>query len=174
MLGKSHQIGIYLIVLSVGLLIICVHDGRAASTENPANFVDVLARKNVILALPYSVRFHHFGSDGSHYTPLFSESATITGPIQRQQSYVQQVGDRLYNMVESYFTGTDVARKIRNALAEAVRINAFTKVKPYHPKELYHSYNGRNEPYFQIASFLGPLAHAYLIVKTQNTPMISS
>ena len=156
-----------LIALSVGLLLICVHAGQAVSTEHSANFVDVLARKNAISVLPQSERTRYCGGGGWNYTPTFSETATITGPIQRQQSNVQQSGDRLYQMVESYYAGNDVGRKIRDALAEAVRINAFNKVKPYHPKELGRSYNGLNEPYFQLASFLAPLAHAYLIVKTE-------
>lgn len=154
--------------MSIGLLILFVHDGQAASTENTAKLLDVRERKNAVSALPNSERSRYCHSGGMYYTPNFSETATITGPIQRQQSNVQQAGDRLYNMVESYYAGADVARSIRDALSEAVRIEAFTKVKPYHPKgELYSSYNGRNEPYFQLASFLAPLAHAYLIVKTE-------
>ena len=68
------------------------------------------------------------------------------------------------------------ARLIRDTLAEGARIGAFTEVAPYSPAE-YKGYNPMNEPVFQVANFMVPLAHAYLILKEeypQDTELLSS
>ena len=98
---------------------------------------------------------------------VMKREATITGAIQRQQSNVQMAGHSLFQSVERYFSDDEfAAADIRDALEEAVRINAFSDVKPYRPKE-YPNYNKFNEPYFQLAVFLTPLAHAYLVMKAE-------
>ena len=103
--------------------------------------------------------------------------ATIRGPIRRQQSNAQAAGNVLFDNIAGYYAGFDGSAKlIRDTLAEGARIEAFTEVAPYSPPE-YKGYNPINEPVFQVANFMVPLAHAYLILKEeypQDTELLSS
>ncbi len=127
--------------------------------------VDVLVRKSELSKISAQERRRICSNNFA--SVALDRQATISGPIQRQRSNVQMAGHSLYQLVESYYYGDEYAgASIRDALSEAVQIDAFTDVKAYHPKE-HRSYNGLNEPYFQLAVFLTPLAHAYLVLKAE-------
>lgn len=99
--------------------------------------------------------------------PEFSRHATITGPIQRQISNAQAAGNALFGAVEGYYRGwKGSAERLRDLVAEGARIGAFTDMAPYSPPE-FQGYNPMNEPIFQVANFMVPLAHAYLIVAAE-------
>ena len=158
-----------IISISIFCLLIYRMDLVAAASETVTQItplVDVQARKNELANLPKrdrsklcSVKFANIALD---------KKAVISGHIQRQRSNVQMAGHALFQLLENYYYGDEYAASdIREALSQAVKIDAFTDVKPYHPKELPRSYNGFNEPYFQIAVFLTPLAHAYLVLNAE-------
>ena len=57
-----------------------------------------------------------------------------------------------------------------------MRIGAFTVIEPYAPPE-FPGYNPINEPVYQVANFMVPLAHAYLILKAgypEDTALLAS
>lgn len=140
-------------------------NGTADEVSEVSPFVDVSARKRALAELPKRERLKYCANNFSGI--VMKREATITGAIQRQQSNVQMAGHSLFQSVERYFSDDEfAAADIRDALEEAVRINAFSDVKPYRPKE-YPNYNKFNEPYFQLAVFLTPLAHAYLVMKAE-------
>ena len=140
-------------------------NGTADEVSGVSPFVDVSARKRALAELPKRERLKYCANNFSGI--VMKREATITGAIQRQQSNVQMAGHSLFQSVERYFSDDEfAAADIRDALEEAVRINAFSDVRPYRPKE-YPNYNKFNEPYFQLAVFLTPLAHAYLVMKAE-------
>ena len=127
--------------------------------------VDVLARKSELAKLSWHERLRICSNNFA--SVALDRQATISGPIQWQQSNVQMAAHSFYQLIESYYYGNSLGGdRIRDALSEAVQIDAFTDVKPYRPKE-YRNYNAFNEPYFQVAVFLAPLAHAYLVLKAE-------
>ena len=72
-----------------------------------------------------------------------------------------------FDNIAGYYAGSvGSAELIRDTLAEGARIGAFTRLAPYSPPE-YKGYNPINEPVFQVANFMVPLAHAYLILKEE-------
>ena len=169
MTNNYSVIGLVAILACVGFLPIEKVEATGSSEDQVSQFpfFDVAARKAEIASLQPDTRSIYCSIKGLWYDPFFTKEARITGGLQVQQSNVQQTGDIFYHLIESYYAGADVAERIRDALIEATRVNAFTDVKPYHPKELSKSYNGWNEPYFQLGSFLAPLAHVYLILKAE-------
>ena len=101
-------------------------------------------------------------------------TATIRGHIRRQQSNAQAAGNALFDNIAGYYAGSDgQAKLIRDTLARGARIGAFTKLAPYSPPAdmednlSYRGYNPMNEPVFQVANFMVPLAHGYLILKEE-------
>ena len=107
-------------------------------------------------------------------TALLSRTAAIRGPVRRQQSNAQAAGNALFDNIADYYAGSaGSAELIRYTLAEGARIGAFTKLAPYSPPDdiednvSYKGYNPMNEPVFQVANFMVPLAHAYLILKKE-------
>ena len=143
-----------------------------------APVVNVGARKAALSKVPLTQR--RSWCRGSMQTPLLSRTATIRGPVRRQQSNAQAAGNALFANIAGYYLGdsgsTGSAELIRDTLAEGARIGAFTKLAPYSPPE-FKGYNPMNEPVFQVANFMVPLAHAYLILKAeypQDTELLSS
>ena len=114
---------------------------------------------------------------GSMRQAQLARRATITGPIRRQRSNAQAAGNALFDNVANYYRGSiGAAERIRNTLAQGARIGAFTELAPYSPPE-FKGYNPVNEPVFQVANFMVPLAHAYLILKEEypeDTRLLSS
>ena len=130
-----------------------------------APVVNVGARKAALAKIPLAER--RSWCRGSMQTVLLSRTATIRGPIRRQQSNAQAAGNALFENIAGYYAGSaGSAELIRDTLAEGARIGAFTKLAPYSPAE-YKGYNPMNEPVFQVANFMVPLAHAYLILKKE-------
>lgn len=130
-----------------------------------APVVDVEARKAALSKIPLLER--RSWCQGSMRTVRLSRTATIQGPVRRQQSNAQAAGNALFDNIADYYAGSaGSAELIRDTLAEGARIGAFTKLAPYSPPE-YKGYNPMNEPVFQVANFMVPLAHAYLILKKE-------
>ena len=158
-----------IISISIFCLLIYRVDSVEAASEMATQvtpLIDVQARKNELANVPKRDRRKLCSVNFT--TIALDKEAVISGHIQRQHSNVQMAGHALFQLVENYYYGDEYAAPdLRKALSQAVKIDAFTDVKPYHPKELPRSYNGFNEPYFQIAVFLTPLAHAYLILKAE-------
>lgn len=130
--------------------------------------IDVAQRKADVAAIPSSEREWHWCRDSWPVpAPALDREATITGPNFKQESNAQHAGNALFALIESYFSGTVAAAEdIRDTLEEGVRKDAFTVLLPYRPPEAeFSDYNPMNEPVFQVANFMVPLAHAYLIIK---------
>ena len=128
--------------------------------------VDVSQRRSELLALPEGDRRKL--CRGSTLAPLLDRTATISGPIEYQQSNAQAAGNALFKNIEAYYAGDpDAAEVIRGALEKGARIDAFTVLAPYRPRE-FPGYNAINEPVFQVANFMVPLAHAYLVLEEEN------
>lgn len=104
---------------------------------------------------------------GSTTPASLGRKATIRGPSIRQESNVQHAGNALFDNIAAYYGGNSrAAESIRDALAQGAEIGAFTELAPYDPPE-FSGYNPMNEPVFQVASFMVPLAHAFLILKKE-------
>ena len=140
-----------------------------------APVVDVGARKAALSKIGESERGDW--CTGSMRQAQLARRATITGPVRRQRSNAQAAGNALFGNVANYYRGsTGAAERIRDTLAQGARIGAFTELAPYSPPE-YKGYNPMNEPVFQVANFMVPLAHAYLILNEeypQDTELLSS
>ena len=137
--------------------------GKGVDPEAPiVPLIDVAERKAELATVPANERGRWCRQ--SRAEPIFERRATTTGPIEFQVSNAQRAGNALFGLVENYYRGEDVSRKIRDALEEGARIDAFTVLVAYTPPE-FPGYNAMNEPIFQVANFLVPLAHAYLILK---------
>ena len=145
---------------------------RAAAA---APVVDVAARKAAIAQIPEAER--EAWCNISLRRAQFDRRATITGPVRRQVSNAQAAGNALFANIANYYHGREgAAEQIREALARGAQIEAFTEMAPYSPPE-YNNYNAMNEPTFQVANFMVPLAHAYLIVKEEypeDTELLTS
>ena len=167
------------IVTAVMASFLCV--GLAAEglglmrSAQAAPVVDVAARKGALSRLPEAERGDWCA--GAMRQAKLERSATITGPVRRQKSNAQAAGSALFGNVANYYWGSKgAAERIRDTLAEGARIGAFTELAPYSPKE-FKGYNPMNEPVFQVANFMVPLAHAYLILKEEfpeDTELLSS
>ena len=159
-------------VLAGALLAGCVTTGEGVNPEAPIEpLIDVAERRAEIAALPANERRRWCWI--SRAEPLLERRATITGPIEYQNSNAQRAGNALFDLVETYYAGEeaikkhrvgDVSRKLRDSLEEGARIGAFTDIAPYKPPE-FPGYNEMNEPIYQVGNFMVPLAHAYLILK---------
>ena len=104
--------------------------GRGVDPEAPiVPLIDVAERRAEIAALPAHERGRWCLI--SFAEPSFERTATITGPIEYQNSNAQSAGNALFGLVESYYAGLDTSRNIRNALEEAARIGAYTEILPY-------------------------------------------
>lgn len=140
-----------------------------------APLVDVGARKAALSKIREPERGRW--CVGSMRRAQLERRATITGPVRRQQSNAQAAGSALFGNVANYYRGSKrAAGQIRDTLAEGAQIGAFTELAPYSPPE-YKGYNPMNEPVFQVANFMVPLAHAYLILKAeypQDPELLSS
>ena len=170
---KSRMVtGVMSSLLFVGLAAEGLGVVRSAAA---APVVDVGARKAVLSKIPEPDR--GAWCTGSMRQAKLERKATITGPVRRQQSNAQAAGDALFGNVANYYRGsTGAAERIRETLAQGARIGAFTELAPYAPPE-YKGYNPMNEPVFQVANFMVPLAHAYLILKEEyreDTELLSS
>ena len=141
----------------------CMAAGEGVDPNAPiVPLIDVAERKAEIAALPVHERGRWCRI--SFAEPRFERTATITGPIEYQNSNAQSAGNALFALVESYYAGLDTRRNIRDALEEAARNDAFTDIAPYAPPE-FPGYNEMNEPVYQVGNFMVPLAHAYLVLK---------
>ncbi|MDE0390357.1 MAG: hypothetical protein OXI75_16785 [Rhodospirillales bacterium] len=142
--------------------------GKDVVPEGPIKpLIDVAERKAELEAIPSNQRGNWCRL--SMAEPSLTRRAVIKGPIEYQDSNVQRAGNALFGMIETYYGGfgfANAAEKLRDALAEGAHIGAFTDVRPYTPPE-YPRLNKMNEPFFQVANFLVPLSHAYLIVKEE-------
>ncbi|MCY4579834.1 MAG: hypothetical protein OXD31_12415 [Chloroflexi bacterium] len=128
-----------------------------------APLIDVAARKMELAAVPANERGRWCKE--AWPTPNMERRATTSGPIEFQASNAQRAGNALFGLVEAYYAGRRRAAKdIRDALERGASIDAFTVLVAYRPAE-FPGYNEMNEPIFQVANFLVPLAHAYLIVQ---------
>ena len=169
---------------AVAILMVLVHLAGCASTgqgvDVSARIVPVInpeIRKAELAQLPRSER-KKFCEEGFIMTSSnFDVTATISGPINRQRSSAQMAGNDLFAIIESWYFGSEGASEnLRMVLREGAQMKAFTQIKPYSPSE-YPGYNPMNEPIYQVANFLVPLAHAYLILEQefpQDTVLLAS
>ncbi len=127
--------------------------------------VDPGERKEILASQPYSKRVRL--CRGRLHSVSLDVTATISGPVRHQVSNAQYAGIAISEAVEAWYAGMPkAASHIRNALRKGSEIQAFTRLAPYSPPE-YPGYNPMNEPVFQVANFLVPLSHAYLIAKEE-------
>ena len=127
--------------------------------------IDVAQRTAELATIPENER--HRWCQSSVERVYLTRKARIRGRITHQRSNAQSAGNALFANVEAYYAGkNDAAREIRNALVKGSRIDAFTILVPYRPRGLF-GYNVINEPAFQVANFMVPLAHAYLILRKE-------
>ena len=127
--------------------------------------IDVAPRTAELATIPENER--HRWCQSSVERVYLTRKARIRGRITHQRSNAQSAGNALFANVEAYYAGkSDAAREIRNALVKGSRIDAFTILVPYRPRGLI-GYNVMNEPAFQVANFMVPLAHAYLILRKE-------
>ena len=127
--------------------------------------IDVAQRTAELATIPENER--HRWCQSSVERVYLTRKARIRGRITHQRSNAQSAGNALFANVEAYYAGkSDAARAIRNALVKGSRIDAFTVLVPYRPRGLIR-YNVMNEPAFQVANFMVPLAHAYLILRKE-------
>ena len=151
------------------LLAGCATAGEGIDPKAPiVALVDVAERKVELAAIDLRKRrswcARVYGGQA-----VLARDATISGPAFFQKSNAQAAGDLLFFKIESYYAGSrSVAEQIRDTLEEGARIGAFTVLLPYRPPEQeFANYNVMNEPVFQVANFMVPLAHAYLILKEE-------
>ena len=156
--------------LACALLAGCMATGEGVDPEAPiVPLVDVAKRKAELAALQPLERLEWCFVTGTNVgrLPTLKREARISGPLLYQQSNAQKAGNTLLDHIESYYFGGDFALSdIRETLKEGARIEAFTVLLPYHAPEL-PDYNPMNEAVFQVANFMVPLAHAYLILKEE-------
>ena len=132
--------------------------------------IDVAQRTAELATIPENER--HRWCQSSVERVYLTRKARIRGRITHQRSNAQSAGNALFANVEAYYAGkSDAAREIRNALVKGSRIDAFTILVPYRPRGLF-GYNVINEPAFQVANFMVPLAHAYLILRKEVTTQV--
>ena len=127
--------------------------------------IDVAQRTAELATIPENER--HRWCQSSVERVYLTRKARFRGRITHQRSNAQSAGNAFFANVEAYYAGkSDAAREIRNALVKESRIDAFTILVPYRPRGLF-GYNVMNEPAFQVANFMVPLAHAYLILRKE-------
>ncbi len=164
-------------LLTAVLLAGCATAGKGVDPTIPIRpVVDPGARKAALAALsPSERRTYCYGRvhDTAHLSPV----ATIGGPIRRQQSNAQRAGNVLFENIAAWYLGREgAADAIRRTLAEGARIRAFAKLARYSPRG-YTNYNPMNEPAWQVANFMVPLAHAYAVLEEEypeETDLLSS
>ncbi len=92
----------------------------------------------------------------------------MSGPIDRANANSQHFLNALYAQISAYFHAPATHYPtLRQTLTEAARLQAFTELAPYHPAE-YPGYNPWNEPAYQQAMLLVPIAIGYLIVQHEE------
>ena len=157
------------IVSGLSCLLLSSSDVTLAEGVDHASAITPVAdpgeRRKLLASLPYSKRARF--CRGRVHSVLFDVTARISGPVRRQVSNAQHAGIAISETIEAWYLGTPSASShIRTTLREGAEIQAFTQLAPYSPPE-YSNYNPMNEPVFQVANFLVPLAHAYLIAKNE-------
>ena len=127
--------------------------------------IDVAQRRAELATIPKAER--HRWCQSSVERVYLARRAKIRGQIPNLRSNAQAAANALFANVEAYYAGeSGAAREIRNALVKGSRIDAFTVLVPFKPRALT-GYNVMNVPVFQVANFMVPLAHAYLILKKE-------
>ena len=108
----------------------------AAAAARIAPVVNPGLRKAELAKLSNTKR-RQFCNDSILPTPQLDVDATISGPIQVQNSNAQMAGNDLFANIEAWYLGInqEAADRIRQALEEGSRIGAFTNIKPYSPPE---------------------------------------
>ena len=142
-------------------------DGKPILTRSAAAafVVDVASRKAALEGLPRSELRRM--CRGSTTPPRWFRTAIIADPNREQGSNVANASDALFDNIAAYYGDYFLAAEaIRDALAEGVKIRAFTELVP-RASHAVSSHNTMNAPVFEVASFLVPLAHAYLILKEE-------
>ena len=140
--------------------------GKGVNPEAPiVPLIDVAERRAELATIPAEER-DRWCHQSLKRTSI-ERQARISGPIEYQTSNAQRAGNALFALVEAYYWGNDrAAELIREKLAEGAQIGGFTEIMPYVPPE-FRDYNKMNEPVFQVANFMVPLAHAYLVLKQE-------
>ena len=137
--------------------------------------VDVAARKTEILKTPLAERGSWCRSSMRRIG--LDRQARVQHPIGSHESYAQTAGNALFDNIAGYYAGlSGSAELIRDALAEGARSGAFTEKPPYSPPD-YKGFDPLRESAVQVANFMVPLAHGYLILKAeypQDTELLSS
>ena len=151
-------------LLAGALLAGCVTTGEGVDTKATiVPLIDVAERRAELATIPANERSRW--CQRTLKKTSIERKATISGPIEYQDSNAQIAGNALFALVEAYYAGNRrAAELIRDMLAEGARIDGFTEIAPYAPPE-FRDYNKMNEPIFQVGNFMVPLAHAYLVLK---------
>ena len=175
---KSNTLRRYPIILPIAAVVVAVaivgcqttqstRPDAGTTTTPPATIepvVDVTSRRAKLAGISRSDR-NRWCDKSWGARAFLARKTTIHGPIRRQQSNARSAGNALFANVAGYYAGEDrAANLIRDTLEEGAEIGAFTELSPCSPAE-FPGYNPMNEPVFQVANFLIPLAHAYLVLE---------
>ena len=134
-------------------------------SADAAPVVNVASRRAAVEKVPRS-ELRKWCRGSTSPAPL-GRIAKIRGPSSYQESNAQRAGNALFDNIAAYYAGNShAAELIRDTLAKGAKLGAFTKLAPYSPPE-FSGYNPMNEPVFQVANFMVPLAHAYLILEEE-------
>ena len=140
--------------------------GPGMRSAAAAPVVDVAARKAALSKIPEPERGRW--CVGSMRQAQLARRATITGPVRRQQSNAQAAGNALFGNVANYYRGSRDAQRIGSA-TPLQKVRASARSPSWLPtlRRSSRATTPMNEPVFQVANFMVPLAHAYLILKEE-------
>ena len=106
--------------------------GSGAALAQIAPVVDPGERRALLASLPYSERVRL--CRGRLNAAVLDVTATISGPVRRQNSNAQHAGIALSETVEAWYAGRAGATSlIRDTLRKGAEIQAFTRLAPYSP-----------------------------------------
>ena len=100
--------------------------GSGAALAQIAPVVDPGERRTMLASLPYSERVRL--CRGRLNAPVLDVTATISGPVRRQNSNAQHAGIALSETIEAWYAGRAGATSlIRDTLRKGAEIQAFTR-----------------------------------------------
>ena len=162
---KKKSLIIYIYIYIYIFLFGCTTNRNVSTTLKP--FINVKSRRTELTEIPQPERGKW--CHGSMERARLSQKVIIHGQIRNHKANVQIAGNTLFDNIAAYYAGEDRAAEIiHDTLREIVKINAFTKLVPYFPPGFgYKDYNPMNEGVWQLANFMLPLSHSYIILKEE-------
>lgn len=151
-------------ILLAAVLLSAAVSAQDLRTVTPV--IDVASRVAALRKLPHEERLAYCSNEYLPAQP--ARRVTMSGPIDRAHSNSQSFLNALYAQISAYFhSPADHYALLRQTLLDAAGLQAFTELAPYSPAE-YPGYNPWNEPAYQQALLLVPVALGYLIVQHEE------